>query len=201
MTKPLFVFAPGAGAPCTSPWMMRFRGYFAELGDVFAFDYPYQQQGRRSPDRHAVLVAAHEQAIAQARAMHPGPVVLVGKSMGSRMGCHASLSTPVSALVNLGYPLIAASGADKVRDAVLRELKAPALFVQGTRDTMCPLERLQPLLEEMTSHTELHVVESGDHSLEVTRTFLKQHELTQGQVEAEIMRVVADFVSRMTARG
>jgi uncharacterized protein len=179
--------------------MMRFRAYFAEIGEVFAFDYPYQQAGRRSPDRHPVLVAAHEQAIAQARAAHSGPVVLVGKSMGSRIGCHASLSTPVNALINLGYPLIAASGADKVRDAVLRELKTPALFVQGTRDTMCPLERLRPLLDEMESHTELHVVENGDHSLEVTRTFLKQRELTQDQVEAEIMHAVANFVSRMIA--
>jgi uncharacterized protein len=179
--------------------MMRFRGYFAELGNVFAFDYPYQQAGRRSPDRQPVLVDAHEKAIAQARAIYSGPVVLVGKSMGSRMGCHASLTTPVSALINLGYPLIAAGGTDKVRDAVLRELATPALFVQGTRDGMCPLERLKPLLDEMGSHTELHVVEDGDHSLEATRTFLKQHEFTQDRVEAEIMRKVADFVSRMTA--
>ena len=178
---------------------MRFRGYFAELGDVFAFDYPYQREGRRSPDRQPVLVAAHEQAIAEARALHPGPVVLVGKSMGSRMGCHASLSTPVSALVNLGYPLVAAGGADKVRDAVLRELRTPALFVQGTRDVMCPLERLTPLLDELEIHTELYVVESGDHSLEATRTHLKQHHLTQEQVEADIMRAVADFVTRFTA--
>lgn len=199
MTKPLFVFAPGAGAPCTSPWMMRFRGYFAALGDVFAFDYPYQKAGRRSPDRQPVLVAAHEQAIAEARAGHSGPVVLVGKSMGSRMGCHASLSTPVTALVNLGYPLIAAGGTDKVRDAVLRELATPTLFVQGTRDVMCPLERLRPLLDEMECHTELFVVEDGDHSLEASRTFLKHNALTQDQVDANIMRAIEDFVARMAA--
>lgn len=197
MVKPVFVFAPGAGAPCTSPWMMRYRRYLAELGEVVAFDYPYQRAGRRSPDRQPVLIAAHEQVIAEARAAHDGPIVLVGKSMGSRMGCHASLSTPVSALVNLGYPLVAAGGADKLRDAVLRELTTPALFVQGTRDVMCPLERLEPLLAEMKAHTELHVVESGDHSLEASRTFLKQHQLTQEQVEADIVRAIGDFVSRM----
>src|SRR5690606_1152184 len=197
IVKPVFVFAPGAGAPCTAPWMMRYRRYLAELGEVVAFDYPYQRAGRRSPDRQPVLIAAHEQAIADARAAYRGPIILVGKSMGSRIGCHASLSTPVNALVNLGYPLIAAGGADKLRDAVLRELTTPALFVQGTRDVMCPLERLEPLLAEMNAHTELHVVESGDHSLEASRTFLKQHQLTQDRIEADIVSAIGDFVSRM----
>ena len=34
-----------------------------------------------------------------------GPVVLIGKSMGSRIGCHLALEEDVAALVCLGYPL------------------------------------------------------------------------------------------------
>lgn len=199
MTKPVFVVAPGAGAPCTSPWMMRFRGYLAELGHVHAFDYPYQRAGRRSPDRLPVLIAAHEQAIADAKAAHPGPIVLLGKSMGSRVGCHASLTTPVRALVNLGYPLVAAGNSGKVRDAVLRELTTPTLFIQGTRDPLCPLDQLTSLLATLSAKTELHVVESGDHSLETTRTHQKQSGQNQAAVEAEIMNVIAQFVARSTA--
>ncbi len=197
MPIPLFVFAPGAGAPSTSAWMLRFAGYLARLGNVYAFDYPYQKAGRRSPDRLPVLIAAHEQAIEEARSRHDGPVVLVGKSMGSRVGCHASLTTRVSALVNFGYPLVAAGKSGRVRDQVLRDLSTPTLFVQGTRDPLCPLEQLNPLLDAIPAHTELHVVDSGDHSLAATRTYLKQTGLTQDSVEQDIMRAVADFVERM----
>ncbi len=197
MSIPLFVFAPGAGAPSTSAWMLRFTAQLARLGNVYAFDYPYQKAGRRSPDRLPVLVAAHEQAIQEARSRHDGPVILVGKSMGSRVGCHVSLTTRVSALVNFGYPLVAAGKSGKVRDQVLRELNTPTLFVQGTRDPLCPLDQLIPLLDSIPTHTELHIVESGDHSLAATRTYLKQTGLTQESVEQGVMSAVANFVERM----
>src|SRR5690242_19766131 len=89
----------------------------AALGDVVRFDYPYMRAGRRSPDRLPVLVAAHREALAAARAGRRGPVVLAGKSMGSRVGCHVALEERVDALVCLGYPLRRAGGA--LRDEVL----------------------------------------------------------------------------------
>lgn len=195
--SPLFVFAPGAGAPSTSAWMTRFRDHFSRLGTVFTFDYPYQKAGRRSPDRLPTLMAAHTEAIVEASREHDGPIVLVGKSMGSRVGCHVSLTTPVAALVNLGYPLIAAGKPNNVRDAVLRELKTPVLFVQGTRDSLCPLDQLTALLDTLDVHTELHIVETGDHSLECTKTYLKQQGLTQSAVEDAIMHKVAEFLGRV----
>lgn len=196
-SSPLFVFAPGAGAPSTSAWMTRFRDHFSRLGSVLTFDYPYQKLGKRSPDRLPKLMAAHTEAIDEARRHHDGPIVLVGKSMGSRVGCHVSLTTPVTALVNLGYPLVAAGKPNNVRDAVLRELTTPALFVQGTRDPLCPLDQLTELLDSLDVHTELHVVETGDHSLECTKTYLRQHGLTQAAVEDAILEKVAAFLERV----
>lgn len=190
-----FLFAPGAGAPSTSPWMMRFRAHFEKLGKVHAFDYPYQRAGRRYPDRLPTLIAAHEQAIAELAAQADGPLVLVGKSMGSRVGCHASLTTSVSALVNLGYPLVAAGKSGAIRDDVLKQLRTPALFVQGTRDPLCPLELLTPILQVVPAVTELYVVETGDHSLECTRTYLGSRSLTQEQVEQAIMDRVERFLA------
>src|SRR5262245_15280223 len=87
----LFLLAPGAGAPSASAWMQRWRRRLARLGSVRTLDYPYQLAGRRSPDRPQVLVAAHRAALDAARAAHAGPVVLVGKSMGSRIGCHVAV--------------------------------------------------------------------------------------------------------------
>ena len=63
------------------------------------------------------------------------PVVLAGKSMGSRVGCHVSISensVPLKALICFGYPLKGGNGS--IRDQVLLDLKTPILFIQGTRD-------------------------------------------------------------------
>src|SRR5579863_6416362 len=118
MTRPRIVFAPGAGAPSSSGWMRAWAARLGELGDVLPFDYPYQLARKRRPDPHALLVAAHREAIARARALGEGPLVLAGKSMGARMGCHASLEEPVDALVCFGYPLKSASSG-ALRDEVL----------------------------------------------------------------------------------
>ena len=135
-SRPLLLFAPGAGAPSTSHWMRAWAGRLDQVGRVVPLDYPYMKAGKRMPDRLPALVAAHGAALAEARAGHGGPIYLVGKSMGSRVGCHLSLEATVSGLVCLGYPLIAASNG-AVRDEVLVALRAPVLFVQGTRDPPC----------------------------------------------------------------
>jgi uncharacterized protein len=194
---PVFVLAPGAGAPSSSPWMQRFATYLAKFGTVETFDYPYQVAGRKYPDRLPVLLEAHKAAILRAQVTHGGPIILVGKSMGSRMGCHASLETPVAALVCFGYPLFGAGDPSKRRDDVLRELKTPTLFIQGTRDALCPLDTLRPLLQTLTAQTELHIVDGGDHSLQVTRTHLKRHQLTQDAIEQTIMHAIAAFVAKV----
>jgi hypothetical protein len=163
--SPLLVLANGAGLPSASPWMSAWAERLRELGPVVTFDYPYQRAGRSFPDRLPKLVAAHREAVAAARAEHPDrPLVLVGKSMGGRVGCHVSLEEhDVTALVCLGYPLVGQGGA--IRDEVLLALRVPVLFVQGTRDEMCPLDHLAEVRGRMKAPTELHVVEGGDHSL------------------------------------
>lgn len=170
MSAPLFLFAPGAGAPSTSAWMQAWRDRLSSLGHVVTFDYPYMKAGRRMPDRAPALIAAHAEALAQARAAHPRAdrVFLIGKSMGSRMGCHLALQTPVTGVVCLGYPLISGSSGAK-RDQVLLALGTPILFVQGTNDGLCPLAELEAVRAKMAARNELFVVQGGDHSLELSR--------------------------------
>jgi len=71
---------------------------------VFPFDYSYALEGRKSPDRLPKLVETHRAALAALRERHAGPIVLVGKSLGGRIGCHVALAEPVEAVVCLGYP-------------------------------------------------------------------------------------------------
>lgn len=192
MNRPVVVLAPGAGAPSSSPWMRRWARLLAGVGEVVPFDYPYALAGRKSPDRLPVLVAAHRAALAEARARHPGPAVLAGKSMGGRVGCHVALEEKVEALVCLGYPLRGRGGA--VRDEVLVSLRTPVLFVQGSRDPLCPLDLLERVRGRMSVRTALHVVEGGNHSLEVGARALAARGEDQAAVEARALAAIAAFL-------
>src|SRR4051812_33273073 len=101
MPIPFFLFAPGAGAPSSHPWIQRWKTRLAELGDVHAFDYDYMREGRRRPDRLPQLIAAHRAALAAAQEKVPAetPIFLIGKSMGGRIGCHVALDETVSGLI------------------------------------------------------------------------------------------------------
>jgi predicted alpha/beta-hydrolase family hydrolase len=172
--------------------MERWAARLGALGEVVRFDYPYMRAGRKSPDRAPVLLGAHRAALAEARARHPGPVVLAGKSMGGRIGCHVALEEEVAALVCLGYPLRGQRG--EVRDEVLVALRTPVLFVQGSRDALCPLDLLERVRGRMTAPSGLHVVEGGNHSLEVGARELARRGETQEEVDARALAAIAAFL-------
>ena len=175
--------------------MQHWRARLEALGRVVTFDYPYVRAGRRSPDRLPALISAHRDALQAARAGHAGPVFLAGKSMGSRVGCHLALEESVDGLVCFGYPLQGAGKSPKLRDEVLKALETRILFVQGTRDRLCPLDTLAEVRAAMKAESFLHVVETGDHSLQATKTSLKQAGETQDDVDDRIFEAVRRFVS------
>lgn len=195
VTQPLLLFAPGAGAPSTSQWMTDWKERLSSIGMVVTLDYPYMSAGRRSPDPLPRLIEAHKAALRSARAEHQGPLVLVGKSMGGRVGCHVALEEPASSIVCLGYPLKGAGKAAALRDAVLLSLRVPILFVQGTRDPLCPLDLLDGVRRKMTAPNELETVADANHSLEVTRTALKARGETQADVDARTLAAIRKFVA------
>lgn len=184
------LFAHGAGLPSTSPWMAAWAERLGCLGRVERFDDPYMAAGRRRPDRLPALIAAHQAALEGLE-----QPLLVGKSMGSRVGCHVAVAQPdaVRGLVCFGYPLAGGGRRDKLRDEVLLALRVPILFVQGTRDRLCPLDLLGEVRQRMTARSELHVVEAGDHSLVVTKTWCKQNQATQEDVDDRILAAVRAF--------
>lgn len=195
-----FLFAPGAGAPSSHPWMQRWKAHLANIGDVEVFDYDFMREDRKRPDRLPQLIAAHRRALidaAYARRSTHTRIILIGKSMGGRVGCHVSLEEKVDGLVCLGYPLCAMGDRAKLRDTVLRALTTPILFVQGTRDSLCPLDLLEQVRVEMTVSNYLHVVESGDHSLLVTKRALQAASETQEDVDLRVEAAIAQFIARL----
>jgi uncharacterized protein len=196
METPLFVFAHGAGAPSSHPWMQRWIRRLATIGTVAAFDYSYIKNSRKRPDPLPKLIATHRQALQQARQGHDGPTVLIGKSLGARVGCHLALEEKVTAVICLGYPLCGGGDPAKLRAEVLRALATPILFVQGTRDRLCPLPLLESVRQEMRAVNKLHVVEGGDHSLLVTQAQLKVSREVQDDVDERILEAIRSFLEK-----
>lgn len=187
----LLLFAPGAGAPSTSDWMTAWASRLSPLGRVVRFDYDYARERKKRPDRLPDLVATHRQKLAAAR-VDGEPVVLVGKSMGGRVGCHVSLVETVAGVVCFGYPLVGQGKSKPLRDEVLLAMTTPILFVQGTRDPLSPLDLLEQTREKMRAPSELLVVDGGDHSLAI-----RKRDGAQSDSDARVLSHVAKFVARV----
>ncbi|KAG9448331.1 hypothetical protein H6P81_014459 [Aristolochia fimbriata] len=199
--SPLVVFAHGAGAPSTSEWMIRWKemlGKALHAVEVVTFDYPYMSAGKRRPPPKAdKLVEYHSDVVRKAVEKHPGhPLILAGKSMGSRVSCMVANSGDfdVAAIVCLGYPLKSPGGG--VRDEILLELTVPIMFVQGSKDALCPLEKLSGVLKKMKSVSELHVIDGGDHSFKIGKKFMESHGVSLEEAEETAVTAIAVFVAK-----
>jgi predicted alpha/beta-hydrolase family hydrolase len=175
--------------------MRTFARALTSIGTVEPFDYPYALEGRRRPDPLPKLIAAHRAALAALRLKCVGPIVLAGKSMGGRVGCHVALVEKVQALICFGYPLCGGGDRSRLRDQVLLELKTPILFLQGTRDPLCPLELLEDVRKRMDAPSTLHVVEGGDHSLLVAKAALKAKGSTQEKADEGVRTAITNFLT------
>uniref|UniRef100_A0A0D9WDW2 KANL3/Tex30 alpha/beta hydrolase-like domain-containing protein n=1 Tax=Leersia perrieri TaxID=77586 RepID=A0A0D9WDW2_9ORYZ len=197
--KPVVVFAHGAGAPSSSDWMVHWKDMVKDALDaveVVTFDYPYLSGGkRRAPPKAEKLVDHHLGVVKDVLAEHPGhPLILMGKSMGSRVSCMVADSDDItiSAVICLGYPLKGLKGA--VRDETLLKLKIPTMFVQGSKDGLCPLAKLESTLKKMTCKNELHVIDGGDHSFKIGKKYQQSSGVNQQDAESEAVKAIAKFV-------
>jgi predicted alpha/beta-hydrolase family hydrolase len=178
--------------------MQKWKDRLFGIGEVETFDYDYMREGRKRPDPLAKLIATHRTTLSDARKRYPtGSVILIGKSMGARDGCHVSLEEKVEGLICLGYPLCAMGNRTKLRNEVLRALNTPILFVQGTGDSLCPLDLLERVRREMKAPNFLHIVEGGDHSLSVPKRQLRASGETQEGVDQRILKAITGFVDRL----
>ena len=200
MSEPIVLFAHGAGASTASDWMRSWASRLDDIGSVIPFDYPYMEEGRRAPDRLPRLITAHVNAVERARSEHGGPLILIGKSMGSRVGCHVANQVGAAAVVCLGYPLRSMGKKKSIRDDVLLGLEVPTLFVQGTRDPMGPLDLFERVLSRMTANHALHVVDGGDHSLVLSKTSIRETGTTQSHSDATILEAIGAFVNTVLDR-
>ncbi|HUR79866.1 MAG TPA: alpha/beta family hydrolase [Thermoanaerobaculia bacterium] len=160
--KRTFLFAHGAGAPMTHPFMTAVAKGMGERGvRVVRFNFPYMEAKKKMPDRQPVLLDAWRRAIEE----HGGGagVVIGGKSMGGRMASMVADEMQVRGLVCFGYPFHPPGRTEKLRVAHLEELHTPSLIIQGTRDTFGTREDVSSY--RLSSSIEVRWIENADHSL------------------------------------
>jgi predicted alpha/beta-hydrolase family hydrolase len=167
-----YVFAHGAGAGMAHGFMTGFANGLAARGiATLRYQFPFMEQGSKRPDTPKVAHAAVRAAVAQAAQSLPGlPLFAGGKSYGGRMTSQAQALSPlpgVRGLVFVGFPLHPAGKPADERATHLFDVDLPMLFLQGTRDELCALELLQPLLVRLGARATLALFEDADHSFHV----------------------------------
>lgn len=198
------VLAHGAGTTMDHPQVVAFAAGLAARGAAAVrFNFPYTEAGRRAPDRAAVLEACYRAVLAAVRAdarLGAARLIAGGRSMGGRMASHlAAAGEPLDGLLCLGYPLHPAGRPQQLRAAHLPRIAVPMLFLTGTRDALCPLDRLRPVLAALPLAT-LHVVEDGDHGFAVRARSGRDAagvraelvDATIGWLQARVLRCAAD---------
>lgn len=203
-TGVLFVFAHGAGAGQSSPFMQRYATLLAAQGiDVVTFDFPYLAAGRKLPDRPPVLEGAFLAAMNAAAQACPATRALVvgGKSLGGRMATHLAATPerwagrpPLAGTVAFGYPLRPPGPRGGDRVSHLQRLGLPTLIVQGTRDSFGGPDDVRAAVGDVPA-LEILPVATGDHSL----TVLKSAGASQAEVDHAVTAQVATWMHQRAA--
>lgn len=196
-----FVFAHGAGAGMTHPFMEAIAEGLADRGiATLRYQFPYMEKGSKRPDAPAVAHAAVRAAVAEAGRCCAGlPLIAGGKSFGARMTSQAQAKAPlpgVDGLAFLGFPLHPAGKPSTERAAHLAEIRIPMLFMQGTRDALAELTLLEPIIKNLGKKATLHVVDGGDHSFHV----LARSGRKDADVMSEICDAMAAWIGKVAAR-
>ena len=190
--KVTIVLGHGAGADQMSGFMrMVATGLAARGFDAMTFNFLYKEKGKGAPDPKAKLESCY-QAVIDAALSHKklkgNKLVIGGKSMGGRIASQvaAEHSQGIDGLVFLGYPLHPPGRPEKLRDEHLAAIKAPMLFVQGSRDAFGSEDEIRAIIKKHRLRAALYPIERGDHSFKVPKSVAPQQ-----QVYEDVMDEVA----------
>lgn len=185
----------GAGAGHNSVFLKEFRTQLIsnlaslEEHDVLPFSLQYMvemdQGGKRRPPPNI------NRLIEEARlSIDPSePIILIGKSMGSRIIAELCETHNVKACVALGYPFYPPKKPEKDRLSHLIKAKSvPFLIVQGTRDSLGNQEWVEQ--QKLPSNVSLHWIEGADHDFKV----LKRYNVNDDEVMARIVELATSFI-------
>jgi uncharacterized protein len=166
------ILAHGAGAGITSPFLNTMTELLAERGlalTLFEFGYMASRReggSKRPPPRAETLTGEYLDVVSAIRKKHSRQRLIVGgKSMGGRV---ASLLADelysdgaIAGLVCLGYPFHPPAKPEQLRTEHLKNLRCPALIVQGERDPFGSRAEVEKIL--LSRKIAFAWMNDGDH--------------------------------------
>lgn len=147
------IFTHGAGGTLTSEAIANFAVGFAKCLPILCF-----KGNMNLKSRVKMFSAVMENQDFAA--------CLGGRSMGARAAVMAA-TTDTKMLILASYPLHTAK---ETRDQILLDIDpaVDVLFIEGDRDDMCDLERLEEVRQKMECKTWLIVVKGADHGMSIS---------------------------------
>lgn len=193
-TGDALILTHGAGANCQSPLLIALANALGESGvTVLRCDLPFRQSRPKGPPPRGSAERDQKGLLNAVGAMKrvSGRVFLGGHSYGGRQATMLAAEQPdlVNGLLLLSYPLHPPKKPEQLRTAHLPDLRTPALFVQGSRDSMGTHEEMQGALQLIPARTELMIVRGAGHELISAKT-------VQGVTETVVKAFLDFFVER-----
>lgn len=186
-----YVFAHGAGASMSHPFMQTVADGLAQRHiATLRYQFPYMERGSKRPDSPSVAHRTVRAAVAAAHASTGLPLVAGGKSFGGRMTSQAQAEAAldeVAGLVFLGFPLHPPEKPSNARATHLSAVAIPMLFVQGTRDKLAELARIESVVSSLLPRATLLPIDQADHGFDVL--------VRSGRKPADVMTEVLDGVA------
>ena len=169
------VLTHGAGGNADAPLLIAAANAFCGLGfHVLRCDLPFRQRRPTGPPSPATAAADRDglrNAVAVMRSIAPRKVVLGGQSYGGRQATMLAAEEPhlVDGLLLFSYPLHPPGKPEQLRDAHLKDIRAPMLFIQGSRDAFGTPDEISAVSKRLKLPATLYPIEGGDHSLKVPK--------------------------------
>ena len=158
------------------------------------FNFPYAEAGKKRPDPLPVLERSYRAALKEllrGAEQTPAHLILIGFGLGGRVASQVVAGgIKADGLVLLSFPLHPSGKPGQQKPGAVYRIICPMLFVQGTRDPTCKLERLQELLLKIGAPTKLHVIQDANHAMELVRASQR----TAEEVQAEILEEIDLFI-------
>jgi predicted alpha/beta-hydrolase family hydrolase len=157
--------------------------------DVVRFNFPYRDKGAKLPDPMPVLKECIASTATRVRGNRK--LIIGGRSMGGRAASMlAADGFECDGLLLLAYPLHPAGQPAKLRGAHLAQIPVPVLCFNGTRDTLCDRNLMDPIVSSL-DHWQMHWLEGADHSFHVLKS--------SGRTDDQVMQDLGASAQRWLA--
>jgi hypothetical protein len=185
-----FLYTPGAGSNVHDPFGKQLCRVLATRGvRAIRFQFPYQEAGRRSPDRPALLEETWRAAIDQLAAE---VTVVGGRSMGGRIASQVvAEGAAVAGLALFAYPLHPPGKPERRRVEHLAVITVPTLFCSGTKDAFASPGELTEAAALIADST-VHHLESADHGFNAPKSSGRNREEVYAEATETFLEWLGD---------